>query len=542
MYKKLFEKLIITSVLLFSLNSYSVEFLKPEDAFQTSGKITENELSLRYAAKPGYYMYQESLQVQMRIDGNLVTIEPAEYPKAHEKFDENFQKIVRTYKDEVIIHYDLKNHSYDSPLQLEVQVQGCAEKGICYPPMTRYINLSQYDQWVDSQDTPGISEQTDGKNLTHWWKTRDDLNSINRVLNSTPIPILLVLFFVLGLGLAFTPCMLPMLPILSSVVFGTTKHHELSRKKTSILALAYVFGMAIAFSIAGMATAWFGAGVSAYLQTPTVTIAFGLLMIALAGSLLGWYELRLPHTWQSKVSDWMNQHEGGNVFGVFMLGALSSLIASPCITAPLAGVLTFIAQSGKVYLGGLILFVMAFGMGFPLMMFSVGARSIIPKAGAWMIRVQRMLAVLLIAYAMWMIYPVVARIFNPHHGQSIKKIAGIEFQVITKADELQNSLQLAKDNKEPVLVTYYADWCVSCKEIERSVLSSTQVQEQLKKYKRIEVDVTELGTDQKSLLKQYQIFGPPAFIFIDKNGQEKTQLRTVGLVSEEALLNKLSLE
>jgi thiol:disulfide interchange protein DsbD len=538
MFKVFFYKFLFLSLACISLNSVATEFLKPEEAFLISGKLSHQALSIQFTAKPGYYMYQESFQVQAQINNEPVILKVDQYPPAHEKFDPNFQKVVRTYKDSVVLNYSIQELPLSIPIQLEVQVQGCAEKGICYPPMTRYLTLTQYDQVEKSEES--LTQDASSKDkLGQWWQSREDLNSLNRILATTSLPILLAIFFLLGVGLAFTPCMLPMLPILSSVVFGTTQHHQLSRKKTTILAGAYILGMACAFSLAGMATAWFGSGISAYLQSPIVTIGFGALMVALAGSLLGWYELQLPTTWHNKVHHWMGKHQGGNTFGVFMLGALSSLIASPCVTAPLAGVLTFIAQTGKVSLGGLILFVMAMGMGLPLLLFAVGARSLVPKAGSWMIRVQKVLAILLIAYAGWMIYPAVERISGSKVVSTSKEIAGLDYQVITRLDQLHEAIIEGQSKKEPIFITYYADWCVSCKEIDQTVLSSDLVKEQLSHYKRLEVDITEFGQDQKALLKEYQLFGPPAFIFIDINGQEKTQLRSVGLISVEQLQEKL---
>jgi thiol:disulfide interchange protein DsbD len=335
--------------------------------------------------------------------------------------------------------------------------------------------------------------------------------------------------------------MLPMLPILSSIVFGTSKYQALSRARTSLLAIAYILGMAVAFSIAGMLTAAFGAGVSAYLQNPLVVIAFGLLMMALAGSLLGFYELQLPQAWQERVQTWMGRQQGGNLIGVFVLGALSSLIASPCVTAPLAGVLTFIAQSGQVLFGGLILFVLALGMGLPLLLFAIGAKSIVPKAGSWMVRVQRFLGVVLIGFAIWMIYPVMSGLFGGKENNRVKQIGGLDYQVINTQKDLRLALQKATDQHQPIFMTYYADWCVSCKEIDNTTLSDKAVQEQLKKYTLIEVDVTKVGEDQRDLLKQFQLFGPPAFIFLGADGQEKESLRVVGIISAEKLQEKLRL-
>ena len=516
------------------------EFLKPEEAFLISAELTSQYLKIYFTAQPGYYMYQESMTAQVVQDGKETLLSSTNRPVAHEKFDENFQKIVRTYTGEVAFTYSNTELPKTNPLQLAIQVQGCAEKGICYPPMTRYIQLSQYDTKIASTESFDKLIQG-GLTEDHWWASRDDLNALNRILQNTSMPVLLGIFFLLGVGLAFTPCMLPMLPILSSVVFGTTKHHTLSKKRTSILAFAYVLGMAVAFSIAGMATAFFGAGVSAYLQNPFIVILFGLMMIGLAGSLFGFYVLQLPQFWQNKVQNWMIRHQGGNFFGVFGLGALSSLIASPCVTAPMAGVLTFIAQSGEVGFGGLILFVMACGMGFPLLLFAIGAKRIVPKAGPWMVRVQRALGLLLISFAIWMMYPAITGIFVGKELVGVKKIGGLDYQVIRSQKELQLALQKAVDQRQPVFMTYYADWCVSCKEIDNTTLSDALTKEQLKKYQLIEVDVTQSGQDQQELLKQYQLFGPPAFIFVNANGLEKENLRVVGIISAEKLQEKLKL-
>ena len=519
-----------------SLLCQGKEFLRPEEAFKVRGKLTEQGLQVTFAVVPGYYIYQESLQVQAQVDNKLLTLNPESLPSAHEKYDENFQKIVRTYTDNITLSFSLSKLPKQIPLNLEVQVQGCAEKGICYPPMTRYLQIMQYDTSVLS--VASIEDLSQSANTSSWWDAKDDLNALNRILDKTSTPVLLGIFFLLGLGLAFTPCMLPMLPILSSILFGAPTGKS-TRKKTIITAGTYVLGMAMAFSIAGMATAWFGAGVSSLLQNPIVVIAFGLLMIGLSGSLLGVYELRLPHAWNQRVHQWMDKHQGGNLFGVFMLGALSSLIASPCVTAPLAGVLTFIAQSGKVELGGLILFVLALGMGLPLMLFAIGARSLVPKAGSWMLRVQRVLAIVLIAFAIWMIYPALSSLIFGHQAKSAKQIGGLEYQVVTSLEELRTSLQNAKDNQEGVLITYYADWCVSCKEIDNIVLNNAEVKTQLQQVKRIEVDVTTSGKNQRDLLNEYHLFGPPAFIFINAQGIEVKSLRVVGIITAEKLQEKM---
>jgi len=541
MFKAHFKYLLIFVLSTFTLLSYSKEYLKPEEAFKIRGQLTQEGLEITFDNSKGYYIYQDSIQVSTKQDGLLTLIKPEQLPVPHEKFDDNFQKTVRTYDGIVSYRYSANSLPKQSPLYLEIQVQGCAEKGICYPPMMRYMQIMQYDSIVQSVASAEQLLTSTNETPTSWWEAKDDLNALNMLLGSTSTPVLLGVFFLLGLGLAFTPCMLPMLPILSSIVFGATSGQQPSRKKSLTLASFYVFGMALAFSLAGMATAWFGAGVSSALQNPIVIIGFGLMMIALSGSLLGMYELRLPHAWNQMVHQWMDKHQGGSLFGVFMLGALSSLIASPCVTAPLAGILTFIAHSGKVELGGLILFVMALGMGLPLLLFAIGARSVVPKAGSWMVRVQRMLAYILIGFALWMMYPAVSNlIIGPRHA-STKAIGGLDYQVVTSLDSLKQSIATLTKEQDGVFITYYADWCISCKEIDKMVLSNPDIKNQLQNLKRIEIDVTTSGLNQKELLNEYQLFGPPAFIFINAQGQEVEKLRVVGIISPEKLQEKLRL-
>jgi thiol:disulfide interchange protein DsbD len=447
---------------------------------------------------------------------------------------------VKTYDGEVVYEYESKKLPTITPLILIVNVQGCATKGICYPPMQRRIVIQEYNKQIASEDPSSVIVEKLGSKQqdTPWWQATDDLNALNRLLATTSLPLLLMIFFLIGIGLAFTPCMLPMLPILSSVVFGTVHHHLLPRKKTIILALCYIFGMACAFSVAGMATAWFGAGITAGLQNRWVLIGFGLLMLFLSASLLGFYELQMPHAWQSKVDHWIGKHEGGNIFGVFALGALSSLVASPCVSAPLAGVLTFIAQSGQVQLGGLILFTMACGMGVPLLLFAVGASRIVPRAGKWMIRVQRFFGVLMILLAVWVILPAIQSfIKDKNENGQIKSIGKLSYEVVITKKAFEEKLTIAKEKKLPAVAIFSADWCVSCKELELSVFANEDIINQLKDYVRIEIDISQMTGDQKQLLKEYKIFGPPAVLFFNENGELLQNKQVVGLVSVQKFLS-----
>jgi thiol:disulfide interchange protein DsbD len=225
--------------------------------------------------------------------------------------------------------------------------------------------------------------------LVDLWRERDDVNAIGRFLANTSIAYLFLAFFVLGLALAFTPCVLPMLPILSSVIFGAQGGKTISKGRASFLALSYVLGMALVYALAGTLMAALGGSVQRVLQSPAALAAFALLLLALSGSLFGLYELRLPHSWHQQVDRLAGRQKGGSVFGAFALGGISTLVASPCITAPLAGVLAFIAQTGSMSLGAGLLFVMALGMGLPLLFIAIEARILIPSTGIWMVWLQR---------------------------------------------------------------------------------------------------------------------------------------------------------
>ena len=234
----------------------------------------------------------------------------------------------------------------------------------------------------------------------------------------------------------------------------------------------------------------------------------------------------------------IGKQKGGSLLGAFLLGALSSLVASPCITAPLAGVLTFIAQSGEVKLGGLILFTMAWGMGVPLLLFALGASRVVPRAGAWMVLVQKVFGVLMLVLALWFVWPAVSSLFAPTHSE-YKTISGMTFKVVRTQSELNEQLQKAKAEAKPVVLNFYADWCVSCKELEVLTFSDSRVIAKLENYERIEVDVTRSDKDQKELLKQFSLFGPPALIFIDADGLEKKSARAVGYLPADKLLLKM---
>ena len=457
------------------------EFLPPEQAFvvEATWVADANELLIDYRPAKGYYIYQESLQYRLFINNQKINTKNIQLPRGVEKFDETFGKKMEIYPKpfQVIIPFTQKA---DQGIRLELDLQGCADGGICYPPMTyQYfiaapgVKVAPIPEAEAKPSKEGANIQ--GLSLIELWSGRDDVGSIKSYLENANLGYLLVGFFVLGLALAFTPCVLPMLPILSSIVLGKQSDVPISKIRSAYLALSYILGMALLYALAGILTAALGSGVQRVLQSPIALILFSGLLLFLAGTLFGFYELKMPQVWQDKVDQIAGRQKGGSLFGAFVLGAISTLVASPCITAPLASVLGFVAQTGSMALGGALLFVMALGMGLPL---------------------------------------------SPN----------LVFQVVRSPEELQIILQKAQENKKPVLLDFYADWCISCKEMEAITFANPEIAKEMGRFVLVQADVTLNNPSSQALLKQYGLFGPPAILLFNSFGEEQKALRIIGFM------------
>jgi thiol:disulfide interchange protein DsbD len=541
------KKLLITFALVFgAIAAQAQNFLAPEQAFQVSAEYQSNqEIVLHAKPAKGYYIYRESIKFKLVKNTDAVQLGLPQLPLGKIKFDENFGKELETYPKDFSILLPLINNKNATGMLLSMELQGCADKGICYPPMELRFTLSGLQSTVNGvlyEEGAAIDSTAPKKlGLSELWSARDDAGLLTGMLQNISPVVLLVSFFILGLAMALTPCVLPMLPIMSSVIFGSKneRHRNVSKLRSSMLALSYVLGMAIMYSVAGMITAALGANIQVWLQNPWVLGAFALLLLALAASLFGFYELRLPQALHNKIDRIAGKQEGGSVVGAFMLGAISTLIASPCVTAPLAGVLAFIAQTGSIPLGGILLFVMALGMGLPLMLFAIGARGLLPKAGAWMTIVQRIFGVLLIGLAVWVASPIFTNSKTSSNETMHQLESGLVFQRVATSAQLEAVLIQAKQKRQPVLLDFYADWCVTCKEMELLTFSDEKVKTALSTYLLIQVDVTKNTVEHQRILKQYVLFGPPAILFFDANGEEKLSRRVIGFMKAERFLERL---
>ena len=541
------KKLLITFALVFgAIAAQAQNFLAPEQAFPVSAEYQSNQ-EIVLIAKPakGYYIYRESIKFKLIKNNDEVTLGVPQLPQGKIKFDENFGKELETYPKDFSILLPLINNKNASGMLLSMELQGCADKGICYPPMELRFTLSGLQSTVNGvlYEEGATTESSAPKKLglSELWSARDDAGMLTGMLQNISPAVLLISFFILGLALALTPCVLPMLPIMSSVIFGSknNQHRDISKLRSSVLALSYVLGMAIMYSIAGMITAALGANIQTWLQNPWVLGAFALMLLALAASLFGFYELRLPQALHNKIDRIAGKQEGGSVIGAFMLGAISTLIASPCVTAPLAGVLAFIAQTGSIPMGGILLFVMALGMGLPLMLLAIGAKGIIPKAGAWMTIVQRIFGVLLIGLAVWVASPIFTSSKTSSNETMHQLKSGLVFQRVATSAQLDEALSQAKQRRQPVLLDFYADWCVTCKEMELLTFSDEKVKAALSTYQLIQVDVTKNTAEHQRILKQYALFGPPAILFYDASGDEKVTKRVIGFMKAERFIERL---
>lgn len=548
----------LVQLLLFLLSSVALsglvsakEFLPPEKAFivEATWLPNTNQVAIEYRPVAGYYIYQESLQYRLIINDKPTAAKIIQIPRGVEKFDETFGKKMEIFPKpfEVVLGF---TQTPQSGIRLEIDLQGCADGGICYPPMTyQYfiaapgVRVAPIPEGDAAPPTRTLNPTPAPFDLSDLWSGRDDVASIKSYLENAKPFYLFTGFFILGIALAFTPCVLPMLPILSSIVLGRQDGGPISKTRSAYLALAYILGMALLYALAGVLTAALGSGVQRALQSPIALILFALLLLFLAGSLFGLYELKMPQAWQNKVDQLAGRQKGGSIAGAFSLGAISTLVASPCITAPLASVLGFVAQTGSMVLGGGLLFVMALGMGLPLLLIAMGARSFLPQTGAWMMWLQRGLGLVLIALAIWIVWPAISVLSgnqNQTSPRTEKRISSdLVFQVVRSSEELERILQRAKAENKPVMLDYYADWCISCKEMEAITFTNPEVAKAMGRFVLVQADVTINSQQSQALLKQFSLYGPPAILFFNGAGDEQKSLRVVGFMAPSRFLERL---
>jgi len=478
------------------------DLLAPEKAFRFSARaLDDGAVEVRFAIAPGYYMYSE----RFRFEAQGARLGKPEFPAGIPHKDEFFGES-QIYRKEVSVRIPAEA---SGAFDLKVTSQGCADAGVCYIPM-------------DSKATLQLASAGGGVGLSNLSIYASDV-SIAQLFQGN---LLLVLggFLVFGLLLAFTPCVLPMIPILSGIIAGEGR--GLSKSRALSLSAAYVLGMAVAYAAAGVAAAYSGSLLAAALQNAWVLAGFALVFVALALSMFGLYDLQLPGFLHQRLDEVHRRLPGGRVASVAGMGALSAVIVSPCVAAPLAGALLYIAQTRDVALGGAALFTMALGMGVPLLVVGVSEGALLPKSGPWLNRVKQLFGVLLLAVAAWIVSP----LFLSAKGDT-------KFVRVDSVAELDAKLAGAG---KPAMLDFYADWCVSCREMEAFTFSDPRVKAELDKMLLLQVDVTGNTEEHKALLKRFSLFGPPGIVFFDAQGREIPGLRVIGYQNAERFLRSLS--
>ena len=573
-FRGLFNALLVILALLWLYPATAEDqFLPPEQAFRFSATMTNaSVIEVRFDVADDYYLYRE--RFAFKADG--AQLGTPVIPAGKMKFDETFGKTVEIYRQQVLIRLPVKA---DAPFTLSVSSQGCSDRGLCYAPMESIAKLAPAD--------PAFSETREVSSVSVAETSPTEMGRIEASLASGNLLLILPLFLLLGLGLSLTPCVLPMVPILSFIIVG--EGERTSRSRGFVLSLAYAMGMALVYTALGIAAGLIGEGLSADLQSPPVLITFAIFMAVLSLSMFDVYQLQVPPSVQLKLTRWSEQQRAGKLAGVFVMGMLSALIVGPCVAAPLAGVLVYISQTRDVVIGGSALFAMAVGMSVPLLLLGLSAGTLVPKAGRWMMAVKPFFGVLMLALALWMVaslvpgwvlmlgwgllgaaygaFLIVSRQLGLRGramgvvfvllgavqltglatggrdawaplahltGEAHKKIA---FKRIHSVAELDQTIAAARGR--PVMLDFYADWCVACLEMEKLTFTDPAVSEKMQGILLLQVDVTANTADDKALLKKFSLFGPPGIIFFGIDGKELQTPRVIGFQPPTVFLQSL---
>jgi len=508
------------------------DLLEPEKAFRMSTRaVDDRTVEVKFDIADGYYLYRERFKFEAEpgIGGASVKFGTPDFPAGVKKKDEFFGE-VETYRKQLIVLLPVEKTGGGDTLKLVVTSQGCADVGVCYVPMQTRASVKLAGAGPGTSSVPAVTQGPElvppsSSTAARLSGSATDFDIV-ALFESGSFWLVLASFFGFGLLLAFTPCMLPMIPILSGIIAGEGR--DLNKVRALILSLAYVLGMAVTYAIAGVAAAYSGTLIAAALQNPWVLSGFALVFVWLALSMFGFHDLQLPAFLQDRLSSTHHKLRGGHVASVAGMGVLSAVIVSPCVAAPLAGALLYISQTKDVLLGGGALFSMAMGMGVPLLVVGVSEGAFLPKSGRWMEKVKKFFGVLLLAVAVWIAWPVISPLVMPRPEPH-----GLKFERINSVEELNEKLRAPG---KPVMLDFYADWCVSCKEMEAFTFADAKVKEKLGGMLLLQVDVTENTEQHKELLKRFSLFGPPGIIFFDTRGAEIRGLRVIGYQKADRFL------
>ncbi|WP_323591333.1 protein-disulfide reductase DsbD [Aliarcobacter butzleri] len=558
-------KKILLLLILF-IYSFSLELgnkvLEPEEAFKVKFIKNEDSLNIKLELGKDIYLYHDKLQINILKPQKIEITKELNIPKPV-----NYQEFIVQFDNlNLTIPYDFLKSKVDSKeFEIELKFQGCSKAGLCYAPMSQK-QILMFDENIENKNT----------NL-------ENLNETDTIANSLKeknILLVLVTFFGFGLLLSLTPCVFPMIPILSSIIVGASKNQTMTASRGFFLSLVYVLSMSIAYTVAGVIAGIFGANLQVALQNPYVLVIFALIFVALAFSMFGYFEIKLPQAIQNRVNKTTDGKEKQGVVGIAIMGFLSALIVGPCVAPPLAGALVYIGQTGDAILGGLVLFVMSLGMGVPLLLIGLGAGKFIPKPGGWMESITRIFGIVMLGVVIWLldrVLPATIIIYlwallllgsaiylkiyqhiltqlitvvifilgivlfvgaisgatnplNPLEKFTSSKMTQVsdEKLIFKKIKNIQELELAIKNSNKPVMLDFLASWCISCKELEEITFQDEEVINKLQEFTLLKADVTENNDEDKALQKKFGVVGPPALIFWDKDKNEIQASRIIG--------------
>jgi len=569
-------------------NTNQVEFLPIEKAFIIDAFIKNNQINVQFNSKPGYYFYKDKIKI-IALHG--LSISTPQFPKPERIHDPFENKELSIYKEAFNVLVPITSiNSHDTVIT--VKFQGCAEAGLCYPPQTINLTLQNLEMPKIATDTNQIKASTSTGLLEQEYSSTNTEDSFfTSLLEKKNYFAIFGTFFLGGLLLAFTPCVLPMLPILSTIIVGK----NIKGLQATLLSLSYVLGMSLTYACLGMLMGAFGASfnIQAKLQSAWLIIPFSGFFILLAISMFGVFELQLPEKLRSKLmatDNKVGQKFQGTFIGAALMGVLASLLVSPCVSAPLAGVLVYISSSSDFIIGGIALLSLGFGMGIPLLIIGAGGQAILPKSGIWMQKVKQIMGISMLFVAELMLDRVLpqqissilwaslwigsglylgALTFNTVAGwATVRQTCGIllliygglsaingfneqitktlpiippleptisttNFERTTDIESYGKAFNKAATKGKPIIIEVYADWCQSCKEMEKNVLAKPEIKERLSNFSLIKLDISKHSPELAGLLNKHQVFGPPSFLFFDNLGNEIVSLRIRGSVTSD---------